>query len=130
MDTLADHGQGSVVKLSQRRGRMSLLAFPRGSSSARFEASGARASASSRPAGLLRSRERPGRWELRISDGTRRVYYLQAALWTLKRSLRPCRVAVNGRPLRARDWRYKRKTQVLVARFRARRARVKVSSCG
>jgi hypothetical protein len=129
VDTLANHGEGGVVKLSQRRDGMSLLAFPRGSSAARFDASGARTSARSGAGGLLKSRERTGRWELRVSDGVRRRYYLQAALWTLKRGLRPCAVTVNGRPLPAKDWRYKRKTQVLMASFRARRARLKVRAC-
>jgi alpha-glucosidase (family GH31 glycosyl hydrolase) len=118
VDTLTDHGDPSgIVKLGHRRQRLHLIAFPRGRSRGRFGRTG-----------RIASRERRGRWQLRLR-GPRRLYSLQASLATLKRPFRPCRVELNGRPLRRGAWRYDRRRRVLRARFRARRARLGVSAC-
>jgi alpha-glucosidase (family GH31 glycosyl hydrolase) len=118
VDTLADYGRGGrAVRLRDRAGRMRLLAFPRGSSSARM---GVR--------GRLSSVEgRRGVWRLRVRGERRRRFELQASLRTLRRPFVPTAVRVNGRRLSRRAWRYERRTQVLRVRFAARRASVRVS---
>jgi alpha-glucosidase (family GH31 glycosyl hydrolase) len=115
VDTLAGYGDGGrQVKLSQRRGRLRLLAFPRGRTRARFGAKG-----------TLVSRERRRGWQLRLR-GPRRRYALQASLTTLRRPFVPCRVWLRGRRLPARAWRYDRGAGVLRARFRARKGVLRV----
>jgi alpha-glucosidase (family GH31 glycosyl hydrolase) len=71
----------------------------------------------------------PVRPALRIGDGVRRTYRLQAALGTLRRPLVPCRVSVAGRALARRAWSYDAATTVLRATFRTRRARLVVAPC-
>ncbi len=117
VDTLADYGRGGgAVRLRDRAGRMRLLAFPRGSSSARM---GLR--------GRLSSVEGRRRWRLSLRGERRRRYELQASLRTLRRPFVPMAVAVNGRRVARRTWRYDRRTGALVLRFSARRATVRVS---
>ena len=116
VDTLADYRGEGVTRLADRRGRLRLLAFPRGRSRATF-LDGER----------LRSRERRGRWELRIRGARTRRYAVQASLATLRRPLQPCAVRANGR--RVRRWRFDRATQVLRFGVRARRARVVIRGC-
>ncbi len=120
VDTLAGYGSGAgVVKLSDRRDRMQLLAFPRGRSSARFM----------RGERLL-SREGADGWSLTVLGSRTRRYDLQATLSTLERPLRPCRVELNGRPLARSAWGYNSRTSRLALRFRVRRGTVSVRGCG
>jgi hypothetical protein len=115
VDTLAGYGDGRrQVKLSQRRARLRLLAFPRGRTRASFGANG-----------RLGSRERRRGWQLRVR-GPRRRYSLQASLVTLRRPFEPCRVTLGGRRLPARAWRYDARTGVLRVRFRARKGLLRV----
>jgi Glycosyl hydrolases family 31 len=117
VDTLASYGdRARVVSLRERQGRRVLLAFPRGSSSARLEDGGA-----------LRSRELRGGWELAICSRRARRWEIQASLTTLRRPFRPCGVKAYGGRLRGR--RFDRRTRVLRASFTTRRGRLKVSAC-
>ena len=116
VDTLAGYGEGSgQVRLDERRDRLDLLAFPRGSSSASF-LEGER----------IFSRERRGRWLLMIRGQRTRRYSLQASMTTLRRPIRPCRVTLGRRTLPRRAWRYNRRTGALRVSFRARRATLAV----
>jgi alpha-glucosidase (family GH31 glycosyl hydrolase) len=121
VDTLAPYGKSrrSLVHLADRRGRMQLLAFPRGRSSGRFLT-----------AGHLRSQEGVGRWTLEIDDTRRRRWSVQAGLGAMRRPFRPCEVRVDGRVLNSSMWEYRRKGRVLRATFRADRdSRVTVIAC-
>ena len=109
VDTLAGYGRRKLVKLSERRDAMELLAFPRGRSSARFH-EGER----------LRSRERPGRWILAVDGERRRSYDLQASMRTLGQELEPCRLTLEGRHLPEDAWRYDGRREALSATFRTR----------
>jgi alpha-glucosidase (family GH31 glycosyl hydrolase) len=119
VDTLASYGRGEddLVRLRDRAGELRLLAFPRGRSTSRFYDDG-----------RIASIERPGRWTLRIRGNRGRSYELDAALGTLKRRLRPCRVLVNGRRLARSSWDYRAGEQVFGARFAG--ARVKLTVVG
>ncbi len=119
VDTLAPYGSApGLVKLADRRDRMTLLAFPRGRSKAGFNEDE-----------LLSSREHRDGWALRVRGARRRVYELQASLTTLRRKLRPCRVTLNGRKLRRRAWRYDGRSRLLRVRFRTRRGRLVAHRC-
>lgn len=48
-------------------------------------------------------------------------YELSASLATLQHAFKPCRVLVNGKRLRHKRWSYDAATQVLTARFRAKK---------
>jgi alpha-glucosidase (family GH31 glycosyl hydrolase) len=116
VDTLAGYGPGrDAVPLSRRRGRLDLVALPRGTWRGGFHR-GER----------LSSRERRGRWELRVRGKRRRRYALQASLATLRRPFRPCTVRLGGRAVR---FRYHRRTRVLRAAFTIRRGTVTVARC-
>ena len=112
VDTLARYGarRRGLVRLADRRGRMRLVAFPRGRSTARVY----------RRERIV-SRERRGSWSLRVRGARSRRYDLQASLATLRRPFRPCAVRLNGRALPRRAWRFSRRTRVLTVRFSARR---------
>ena len=118
VDTLSDYGAGApgVVRLADRAGRLHLLAFPRGKGESAIG-----------PGELVRSvevgRARRGAWRLRIDGARRRTYRLQASLETLRRPFHACRV--RG----ARRWRYSRRTGVLRATIRAKRATLVVRGC-
>ena len=75
------------MRLDEVGKRLHLLAFPRGKSSSPF---GER--------GLLTSREKKGRWKLKIKSAPKHRIQLEASLGTLKRGLDPCRVVVDGQP--------------------------------
>ncbi|HYH58698.1 MAG TPA: TIM-barrel domain-containing protein [Thermoleophilaceae bacterium] len=116
VDTLADYGPGrNAVPLSHRRGRLDLIAVPRGRWRGKFHRGE-----------TLVSRERRGRWELTVRGQRRRRYAVQASLATLRRPFRPCTVTVGNR--RAR-FRYARKTRALRVAFTARRTTVVAASC-
>ena len=108
VDTLASPGRGrGLVHLAERRGRLTLLAFPRGRRTApMFERE------------RLRSVEGRRSWALAIRGARRRAYSLEASLRTLRRPFRPRRVTFAGRRV---PFRYDRRTGVLRARFSARR---------
>ena len=110
VDTLSDYGAGDLVHLRERRGRLDLLAFPRGRRSARlYERE------------RLVSTERRGRWDLRIRGARTRSYHLQAALGTLRRPFIPCGVQVGRRRLGRSSWTYDPESRVLRVAFRVRR---------
>ena len=117
VDTLASYGGGNedVVGLRERAGRIDLLAFPRGRSTARFYDDG-----------RIASIERGDRWTLRVRGSRSRSYDLQASLGALKRPLRPCRVLLDGRRLPASHWRYRAGERVLDASFDGARAKLTV----
>jgi len=118
VDTLAEYGRApGLVHLSDRLGRMNLLAFPRGRSSASFN-EGER----------LRSVEGKRRWTLTVSGKRQRRYDLQASLGTLERSFVPRRVLADGRPLPRSAWSFDSGTRVLTARFSGRRVTLRVDA--
>jgi sulfoquinovosidase len=110
VDTLSPYDGPGVVRLAERAGRLTLLAFPRGRWRGRF---GER--------GRLWARERPGRWTLAVAAGRPRTYQLRAALGSLRRPFRPARITVNGRLVPRARWRYHPPTRVLTVRFTVRR---------
>jgi hypothetical protein len=115
VDTLAPYGRGrGLVHLRDRRGRLDLLAFPRG-----------RSSASSALGQRLTSLEGARRWELRIRGPATR-YRIQAALAALKRPFTPCAVELGARVLPGKSWSFDPRTRVLRVSFRARSARLAV----
>jgi len=104
VDTLAGYGERrGLVKLSERRHRLTLLAFPRGRSSGRFY-----------DRGRLTSREGRGSWQLRVGVGTPvRRFSVRATLGTLRRPFVPRSVRIDGRELAPRRWSYDRRRTVL-----------------
>jgi hypothetical protein len=116
VDTLASYGKApGLVHLSDRRGRLRLVAFPRGHSSARA-GTGQR----------LLSREGERGWILGVRSSRLTRYALQASLATLKRPFTPCSVRLGGHALPRSAWSFRPKTQVLRARFAARSSRLLV----
>jgi hypothetical protein len=116
VDTLASYGPGpDAVPLARRRGRLDLIAFPRGRWRGRFH-----------KRERLVSRVRRGEWSLTVRGKRRRRYRMQASLATLRRPFRPCSVTVGERPVR---FRYSARTRVLRVTFAARRATATVRAC-
>jgi hypothetical protein len=109
VDTLTGYGTSDVVNLDDRSGRLHLIVFPRGRTSARI------------PGGRVFSRDARGGWRLSVRGGRsiRRID-LQASLATLRRPVHVCGVTLNGKPLRRARWSYERASRVLRARFSAR----------
>jgi sulfoquinovosidase len=118
VDTLSDYPDPSTVSLGERRGRLRLLAFPRGDSSSRFYENGS-----------LRSREGRNRWTLAVSGGGVRRFALEASLATLQRPLRPCEITVDGKPLPPHRWSVRGGGSVLAVDFGGPRARLVVRGC-
>jgi alpha-glucosidase (family GH31 glycosyl hydrolase) len=119
VDTLASYGRRpGLVHLHDRRDRMRLLLFPRGSSVRRFNRGE-----------WLRSRERPAGWRLRLDGARERTYTAEVALGALRRPFRPCAVALDGRALKRGAWSYRAGPGVLRARFTTRRGVLSVSAC-
>ncbi len=117
VDTLAGYGDTAPeVSLYERRDRRVLLAFPRGSSSARLE-----------DGGRLVSREGRGRWELGIRSTRPRTWLLQASLGTLRHPFTPCSVRLGGRPVRG--WSYGSADRVLRAALPPRGTHLVVRAC-
>lgn len=112
VDTLAPYGKGTpgVVREADRRGRMEVLAFPRGRSAGRFGTGRER----------LVSVEGRRAWTLRFRTARARVYEVQASLRTLRRPFAPCRVRLGRRFLGAGRWRHDPASGVLRLRVRAR----------
>jgi len=115
VDTLSGYGRRpGLVHLSDRRGQLRLLAFPRGQSSA-VAGTGQ----------LLRSVEAGRRWTLLVHSSKVTHYRLQASLRTLEHPFKPCAVRLGRRVLRA--WSYNKSTGVLRVRFATRSGRLTVS---
>jgi sulfoquinovosidase len=111
VDTLATYGPGpDAVPFRKRRGRLDLIAFPRG----RWRGTFFRGE-------KLRSVARGQRWDLMIRGKRTRRYSLQAAL-----QFEPCSVTVGDEPVR---FRYDDRTHVLRVTFAARRATATVKAC-
>ncbi|MBA3305987.1 MAG: glycoside hydrolase family 31 protein, partial [Thermoleophilaceae bacterium] len=121
VDTLAPYGEGEgLVKLSDRRGALELLAFPSGTSSAGFYY-GER----------LRSSEGQGRWTLSVEGARTRRYSLQASMATLRDPIEPCQVTLDGNPLASSAWSYDSERAALSVAFRTRTGRLVASErCG
>ncbi len=120
VDTLARTGTdpAGVTSLAERRGRLDLLAFPRGRRSARFGLAGKVRSVASRRS-----------WTLRVSAPSRQRVSLQAAMSANRHAFRVCRVERNGRKLRRSRWSFTRRTGVLIARFAGKRVTLRASAC-
>jgi alpha-glucosidase (family GH31 glycosyl hydrolase) len=109
VDTLASYGPGpDAVPLSARRGRLDLMAFPRG----RWKGTFFRGE-------KIRSVVRGKRWELRIRGNRMRRYRIQAAL-----PFAPCEI--SGATGTARFL----ANHVVRAKFRLRKGRISITACG
>ncbi len=117
VDTLAPYRGPGVVRLADRRDRMQLLAFPRGSRGATMGSRGER----------LVSAEGGHAWALTVRGKRARRYRLQAALSALRHPFAPSRVTLNGRPLPGSRWSYDRRSRVLRAAFRIRSGTLRAS---
>jgi alpha-glucosidase (family GH31 glycosyl hydrolase) len=116
VDTLSAYGSGKgLVHLSDRRGQLRLLAFPRGTSSA-----------SAGTGQQLESAEGSARWTLHVSAKRRIRYGVQASLRTLRTPFTPCSVSVGGRTLPRRKWWFNAGTGVLRVRFTTKDGRLVV----
>jgi len=117
--TLSSYGTG-MVHLSDRRDRLTLLAFPGPPTSARMFTRE-----------RLRSSAVPGRWTLRIDGVRERRYSLEASTAGLRGArggaFRACSIAVGGHALPRSAWR--QVGSVLRATLGARRATVVVRTC-
>ena len=119
VDTLADvGGSRGLVKLGNRRRRLTIVAFPRG-----------RSSASLGESGRVSSIERRREWRLAFRDKRRRLYHVHASLGSLRRPFRPCSVTLRGRKLKQRAWRYRAKSGVVRIRFRLGKGTLAVRGC-
>jgi alpha-glucosidase (family GH31 glycosyl hydrolase) len=94
VDTLASYGGKDIVHLSDRRNAMTLLAFPRGRATSKFDDTGA-----------VVSIEGHRRWTLRIRSDRRRTITVRATLRSLRSPFVPTTVRLSGRelPFRYRD---------------------------
>jgi alpha-glucosidase (family GH31 glycosyl hydrolase) len=115
VDTLADYPSAGraaegLQGLDDVKGRLDLLAFPRGRSQAQLGESGS-----------ARSRETKRGWRLRVQGARGTRFELSASLATLHRSFRPCRVTLKGRRIRRKRWSYDPGTRVLQVRFRSKK---------
>jgi alpha-glucosidase len=113
VDTLSEYPDDSTVSLGDRGDELTLLAFPRGKSSARLYEDE-----------RIRSREHGDRWALRIQGDRKRTYRLRASTKTLSHPFRPCRVSVDSEPLAASRWSFDRGRKVLSAKLRGRKIRL------
>jgi alpha-D-xyloside xylohydrolase len=108
---------GGQVSLNDRKGTLELLAFPRGRS-------GSRAYDDTR----MLSRERRGRWVLKLRSNQRRRWKVDASLAGLRRPFRPRSVELEGKRLSGNRWRYWKRDRVLRVKVRAKRARIAARS--
>jgi alpha-glucosidase len=107
VQTLTDYGAASTVGLDDVTRRLHLIAFPHGKSRSAFGESGG-----------VRSRERSHSWKLTIRRAKQYRITLDASLTTLRHTLRPCAVRLDGHRLRRRAWSVKK--GALTVRFRTR----------
>jgi hypothetical protein len=115
VDTLAPYGGRGLVHLRDRRGRLSVLAFPRGRTR-RTMFEGER---------LVSHELAGGGWRLRIAGKRRRAYTIEASLGALKRPFVPCGVAGAG----VRRWSYSRRARVLRVVAVMRRGSISAAAC-
>jgi alpha-glucosidase (family GH31 glycosyl hydrolase) len=124
VDTLADRyadggaaargsGGGGQVSLADRKRRLDVLAFPRGRSASRAYGNV-----------KLISRERDGKWRLKIKSTQRRMYKIDASLATLRRPFAPECVTVKGKPLSGESWSYSKGTRLVRIKVRAKRTAI------
>jgi alpha-glucosidase (family GH31 glycosyl hydrolase) len=125
VDTLADRyagggaarlrggGGGGQVSLDDRKRMLELLAFPRGRSASR-------AYDDTR----MVSRERRGKWVLKLRSGQPRQWKVDASLAALRRPFRPRCIEVDGKRLSGKRWSYSERKRVLRMELRAKRARI------
>ncbi|HET6830852.1 MAG TPA: TIM-barrel domain-containing protein [Solirubrobacterales bacterium] len=106
VETLAPYGTRDHVGLDDARGRLHVLAFPRGTTAARF---GRR--------GRLRSSERGRGWRLEVDSPRPIRIDLEASMATLANPFRPRIVKLDGRRL-GNGWSYDRADRVLRIRRR------------
>jgi alpha-glucosidase len=105
VQTLAEHGGPSVVRAADRADRLRILAFPRGTSSARFYTDDS-----------LHSTEAAGEWRLQINGTRTRTVEVEASLATLQQPFTPCSVTVSGGELL--EWNHTAASRVFYARLR------------
>ena len=120
VETLADYGEGTAVRLRDREDRLRLLAWPRGRTTASLGVAGV--------GERVLSNETGEGWVLEIRGLERRTYDIQAALGSLRGGgFRPCAVRNDARgPTPIEEWSYDEPTGVLAMRLDARNARVVV----
>ena len=122
VDTLADYGAGApgLVRLADRLDQLTLLAFPRGQSTARaFRRE------------RLTSIEGDRQWQLVLRGVRARTWTLQASMLTLEQPFAPCAVEFDNQPLAAGEWSYDAATGVLRATWQGGSGRLIVrGDCG
>ena len=119
VETLSRHGTDpGIVHLRDRRGRMTLLAFPRGRSTSAFN----------RGESVV-SRESGRGWTLSLRGARERSYRLEASMRTLRRPFRPCEVTLDGEVLPGARWEYRGRDGVLEVRFATSDGALHVRSC-
>ncbi len=102
-DTLAPYARSSFTGLDDNRGRLHLIAFPRGRTSTGYLRNGA-----------IHSSEDRRSWNLKITGSGRTKLDLEASLRTLRNRFRPQIVTVGNRTLRRGiDWSFSRRSGVL-----------------
>ena len=102
-DTLAPYAKGAYTGLDDNRGKLHLIALPRGKSSTGYFENG-----------RIASREGRRSWNLTIRGAGRVKLDLDASLKTLKRPFRPKSVRAGSKRLKkGKAWSYNRKTGVL-----------------
>jgi len=118
--TLAEHGADdpSVVRLADRADQLYLLAFPRGTTTGTFFATGS-----------YTSTESPERWTLSINDSVSRTVYVQAGLGALLQPFTPCSVSTGGVTADPSTWRYDPVTGVLAVSFASAAGMLEVHGC-
>jgi hypothetical protein len=126
VDTLADRyadsgaaargsGGGGQVSLADRKNKLDVLAFPRGRSASRAYGNA-----------KLISRERGGKWRLKIKGKQRRRYTIDASLATLRNPFAPECVTNKGKPLSGKAWRYSKAKRLVRIKVRAKRTAIAV----
>ena len=108
---------------------MSLLAFPRGSTVARFNRGERLRSSEGGVTGIGRGAATQRLWHLQVRGKRKRGYHLQAAFGAMLHPFRPCSLSLDGRRLPARAWSYDRRPRVLKAVFRTRKGTLTAASC-
>jgi alpha-glucosidase len=133
VDTLAstagEGGDDDLVTLRDRRGRMSLLAFPRGSTVSRFNRGERLLSSEGGVTGVGRGATTQRLWQLQVRGKRMRGYHLQAAFGAMLKPFRPCTVSLDNRRLPHKAWSYDRRSQVLKAVFRTRNGTLTAAGC-
>jgi hypothetical protein len=126
VDTLADRyadggaasrgsGGGGQVSLADRKRKLDVLAFPRGRSASRAYGNG-----------KLISRERGGKWRLKIKGKQRRKYKIDASFATLRHPFAPECVTVKGKQLSGKAWSYSKGKRLVRIKVRAKRTAIAV----